>query len=327
MNEGHYFWNSRTPLLSPLSIDHPAPRWPDIINFVMPIRVATPPGFRFGATVTSHGWFQLAPFRWDPDTRTLARTEATRIGVVDLAIRHRGGALEISAESDLGPVRDEIVPRVRRMFQLDLDLAEFASLCDASTTHRNVARTGFGRLLCGANRFEDTIKIIATTNTRWARTKAMIDLLTKRFGERSPAGHRTFPSAETLARARETTVARHTRMGYRSAFVPAVARRFLEPEWIRFETDGKPTAQLFEQFRSLPGIGPYGAAHLLAMEGRHDRIAVDTEFRAFVRKTHFGGRAVSDARLLDHYRSWGRWKYLAYWSELWLEDLAARAGY
>src|SRR5436190_11862962 len=67
----------------------------------------------------------------------------------------------------------------------------------------------------------------------------------------------------------------------------------------------------------LPGIGPYGAAHLLAMDGRHDFIAVDTEFRSFVRNRYHGGRRVSDATMLRRYRKWGKWKYLAYWSESW----------
>ena len=77
------------------------------------------------------------------------------------------------------------------------------------------------------------------------------------------------------------------------------------------------TVELFKHYQKLPGIGPYGAAHLLAMDGRHDFIAVDSEFRRFVRETYHGGRRVGDATMLRRYNKWGRWKYLAYWSELW----------
>lgn len=73
----------------------------------------------------------------------------------------------------------------------------------------------------------------------------------------------------------------------------------------------------FRRYLTLPGIGLYGAAHLLAMDGRHDFIAVDSEFRRFVRDTYHRGRTVSDATMLRRYATWGRWKYLAYWSELW----------
>ena len=53
------------------------------------------------------------------------------------------------------------------------------------------------------------------------------------------------------------------------------------------------------------------------MDGRHDFIAVDSEFRRFVRERYHNGRAVSDRAMLRRYARWGRWKYLAYWSELW----------
>ena len=85
----------------------------------------------------------------------------------------------------------------------------------------------------------------------------------------------------------------------------------------RLSDSSQSTEELFASYKTLPGIGPYGAAHLLAMDGRHDFIAVDTEFRRFVRERYHKGRAVSDATMLRRYSKWGRWKYLAYWAELW----------
>ena len=70
---------------------------------------------------------------------------------------------------------------------------------------------------------------------------------------------------------------------------------------------------------ALDDLGLLGAAHLLAMDGRHDFIAVDTEFRRFVRGRYHDGREVADETLLRRYAKWGRWKYLAYWAELWAE--------
>jgi len=71
--------------------------------------------------------------------------------------------------------------------------------------------------------------------------------------------------------------------------------------------------------RSLRGFGPYAAAHVLALLGRHDRIGVDTVFRAFVAARHFPDidGPVPDDRLLAVYDGWERWKGLAYWYELW----------
>jgi hypothetical protein len=43
------------------------------------------------------------------------------------------------------------------------------------------------------------------------------------------------------------------------------------------------------------------------MDGRHDFIAVVSEFRRFVRERYHGGRKVSDATLVRRYAKWGRW--------------------
>ena len=69
------------------------------------------------------------------------------------------------------------------------------------------------------------------------------------------------------------------RLGYRADYVHELSRG-VENGGIdtSFASDTSlQTEQLFKSFKALPGIGPYGSAHLLAMEGRHDFIAVDTE--------------------------------------------------
>ena len=189
------------------------------------------------------------------------------------------------------------------MFQLQVDTSEFIELTRSSPAHAWVEQARFGRLLCGATLWEDAVKIIATTNTMWRQTVRMIDLLVAKFGG-------VFPTQQQIARFTPDELQRDCRLGYRAKSIHALASRDLSaiPE---------STEDRYKFYLSLPGIGPYGAAHLLAMDGRHDFIAVDTEFRRFVRERYHGGRRVSDAMMLRRYRKWGRWKYLAYWSESW----------
>ncbi|MEO8216706.1 MAG: hypothetical protein ABI718_06450 [Acidobacteriota bacterium] len=285
------------------------------------IRMAVPEGFRFAATVQSHGWVQLAPFEWDAGTEALHRTETLADLTVDLEIRF-DGSLQVQSAQSIGPLEKELRARLRRMFQLDLDLNEFHAMCRRSVTHRVVARAGFGRLLCGSTRFEDAVKVIATTNTTWAQTKRMVRLLVDRCGAASPGGRPGFPTPEGIAVLTPEILQRDCRLGYRAGYIHALATAVASG---KTSLDGlaapeSPSAELFDRFRSLPGIGPYGAAHLLAMEGRHDFIAVDTEFRRFVRQRYHGGRPVLDSTMLRRYSKWGRWQYLAYWSELWSAD-------
>jgi 3-methyladenine DNA glycosylase/8-oxoguanine DNA glycosylase len=254
-------------------------------------KVPTPKNFAFEGTVTSHGWYRLAPFRWDG--KVLRRKEALPEGIVDLEITHRGNALHVLGAND----SPELSKRISRMFQLHLDLSEFHGMTRTSEAHAWVEPAGFGRLLCGSTLWEDAVKVITTTNTMWSQTVRMAELLVAKCGRDG-----AFPSQADVARFTEEELKRDCRLGYRAKSIRALADVDLES---------------IEDYLDLPGIGPYGTAHLRAMEGIHDDIAVDTEFRRFVRETYHRGRKVSDATMVRRYAKWGKWKYLAYWSELW----------
>ncbi|HUR79776.1 MAG TPA: hypothetical protein VM733_03355 [Thermoanaerobaculia bacterium] len=223
----------------------------------------------------------------------LRRKEALPEGVVDLEIAHRRGALIVSGARD----SEELRKRIARMFQLHVELSGFYRLARDSEPHHWVEAAGFGRLLCGSTLWEDAVKVIATTNTMWRQTVRMIELLVAKCGRDG-----AFPSQQDVARFSAEELQRDCRLGYRAKSIRALAECDLNN---------------VEDYRKLPGIGRYGAAHLRAMDGIHDDIAVDTEFRRFVRDRYHGGRKVSDAAMLRRYAKWGRWKYLAYWSEMW----------
>ena len=279
--------------------------------------ISLPPHFAFRWTVESHGWYHLAPFRWSAEEGVLRRKEALSEGVVDLAIDVRGRKLRIHGAQP----SEDLTRRMTRMLQLDVDTSEFAEMARASERHAWVAESGFGRLLCGTTIWEDAVKIIATTNTMWSQTVRMNDLLVAKCGRDG-----AFPSPRDVVRFSEEELQRDCRLGYRAKSIHALASKIVSGEFdLQVIGDRSlPTATLFRNYQTLPGIGPYGAAHLLAMDGRHDFIAVDTEFRRFVRETYHGGRRVTDAVMLRRYKKWGRWQYLAYWSELWSAHAPAK---
>jgi len=214
---------------------------------------------------------------------------------------------------------DELRAKLTRMFQLGVELGDFHAMAKLSPAHSWAAEERFGRLLCGSTLFEDAVKIILTTNTMWRQTVRMAELLVAKCG-RSGA----FPEPADIARFSAEELQEECRLGYRAKSI----RKLAEVDGVagyQFPVAWQPatgnrelsTQERFDAYRKLPGIGPYAAAHLLAMDGRHDFIAVDTEFRRFVRETYHHGRKVSDAAMVRRYAKWGRWKYLAYWSELW----------
>jgi N-glycosylase/DNA lyase len=237
---------------------------------------------------------------------------------VDLAISFADHELRIEGVID-EKHHVELRRKLGRMFQLAIDTSEFVALSRSSQTHAWVESSGFGRLLCGTTLFEDVVKIIATTNTMWRQTMRMTELLVEKCGRRTKSGRAAFPDPADVARFSAEELQEECRLGYRAKSIHTLATGIISGaiDLDALSDPSQSTVELFASYRQLPGIGPYGAAHLLAMDGRHDFIAVDTEFRRFVRERYHGGRAVSDRTMLRRYAKWGRWKYLAYWSELW----------
>jgi len=280
------------------------------------LRISAPPKFSFPATVESHGWYLLAPFRWSRKEKVLRRAETLDGKVFDLEIRYRRGHLEVRGAPEPSP---GLEGRLRRMFQLGVDTTEFVELSRDSPAHDWVEESGFGRLLCGSTPFEDMVKIIATTNTTWGQTVRMVGLLVDKCGRRSPSGQPAFPTPADVAGFPPEELQEDCRLGYRAKTIHALATGVATGaiDLNALSDPAQPTEGLFSSYKTLPGVGPYGAAHLLAMDGRHDFIAVDSEFRRFVRETYHKGRRVADSSMLRRYTKWGRWKYLAYWAELW----------
>jgi 3-methyladenine DNA glycosylase/8-oxoguanine DNA glycosylase len=296
---------------------------PAVASNSSPLSISTPVNFHFAATVVSHGWYLLAPFRWVRAEQTLHWPLVLGGKPVDLAISFGEGELRIEGAIDEKD-KQELVRKLGRMFQLGIDTSEFVALSRGSQSHAWVSLSGFGRLLCGATLFEDIVKIIATTNTMWKQTVRMTELLVAKCGRRTKSERVAFPEPADVARFSAEELQEECRLGYRAKSIHTLANGIVSGaiDLAAMSDPSQSTAELFASYRELPGIGPYGAAHLLAMDGRHDFIAVDTEFRRFVRERYHGGRTVSDRTMLQRYAKWGRWKYLAYWSELW-ESVAA----
>ena len=290
------------------------------IPAVASISFPSPTAFSLISTVESHGWYLLAPFRWSREELSLRRAEQIGTKVFEMTVRHDGGKIEVDLDREITQRElAELELRFTRMFQFEVRLDEFHRLASSVETHRWVGEASFGRLLCGTTVFEDAVKIIATTNTMWRQTVRMVELLVEKCGRRSKAGNRAFPSPRDVARFSVDELQEDCRLGYRAKTIHALASGVLDGslDLAAISDHTQATDELFASYRLLPGIGPYGAAHLLAMAGRHDFIAVDTEFRRFVRERYHGGRTVSDATMLRRYAKWGNWKYMAYWSELW----------
>lgn len=203
------------------------------------------------------------------------------------------------------------------MFQLDRDLAEFERLArGAGDSFGTAVDRGFGRLLRSPTLFEDVVKILATTNTTWGGTVAMVrNLVGMTAGD-------AFPTPGKVAAIGARRLTSQGRWGYRAPYLAGLAATVAggDLDLDRWEAWDRTTEELETEVRRVPGLGPYATAHVLMLLGRFDRIGIDTAFRSFVRQKYFprARKPVSDARMLALYDRWGEWRGLAYWADLWL---------
>ena len=275
----------------------------------MIIRIPTPPDFSFTETLSAHGWRRLAPFVWDEDAQTLTRPERLDSGdVVDLALTDESGE---AVRVDVNCGRDDevqIMRRVRRMLQLDLPLDGFHAYCRTQPALAHLVECRRGRMLRCPTLFEDTLKVIATVNTTWAQTIAMSARLVQHFGSKG----RAFPTPAQIAAVPLEEFTAKARMGYRAAYVHAIATAIVSGELdLEGWQEADPTAEtLRKRLLALPGIGPYGAACLMLYLGKPEHVNADSVARALLGREL--GRPVTDSEVRMFFAEHGPWQGLVY---------------
>ncbi len=279
----------------------------------MPIVIPTPPDFSFYETLSAHGWRRLLPFVWDEDAQTLERVEELATGAVArLRLRADGGQVLVDVEGSGDET--EVVRRVRRMLQLDLPLSDFHAYCRTRPELGHVVACRKGRMLRCSTLFEDALKVIATSNTTWAQTIAMTARLVENFGAPLPQApeRRAFPTPERIAAVPFEEFAAKARMGYRNAYVHAIATTIASGELNleSWQDAGLTAPELRKRLLSLAGIGPYGAACLMLYLGKPEHVNADSWARMLLSKEL--GRPVTDKEVLAFFEGYGPWRGLVY---------------
>lgn len=273
--------------------------------------------FIFYTTVRSHGWYQLAPSLWDEDRQVLRRAERLSSGrVVGLTLSATDSGVAVKTTALNADEKSEVCERLAWMFWLDADFSSFYTRADAEPLLRHVRAKAQGRMLRSTSMFEDVVKMMMTTNIQWSGTIRLTKALVERFGEpeEDDPRSRAFPTAERIARSRES-VLRALGLGYRAPYLLALARDVAagRTDLEALTERALPTLEVRKRLIALPGIGPYAAAALLALLGRHDFIPIDTEAVSAVSNHFYGGRKVGAREINAVFEKWGEHKALAYW--------------
>lgn len=269
-------------------------------------------------TITSHGVADLPPGHVDEEARTYTTTlalPASRPRTVTIREGRPGHArVEVEGRVPGANAAGDLAAAVRQILNLDEDMSEFYSLV-RDDPELSWAAGGAGRMLRTPTVFEAAIKTICTTNVAWSATVRMVTALVSNLGEQAAAGEaRAFPTAEAMAAQPESFYRGVVRAGYRSAYLHALAVGVAEGA-IELEDLGASTElrddEVAVRLLALPGIGPYGAAHMMMLLGRHSRLVLDSWTRP--KYASLRGRKASDKTIERRFRRYGRYAGLAFW--------------
>jgi 3-methyladenine DNA glycosylase/8-oxoguanine DNA glycosylase len=274
----------------------------------LPLRGAGGEPIDFLRTINSHGVAHLAPAAVDDATSTYRRTLGLGDRIVAVTMREEKCEIVVTSDTKVGKRDARIVGNaVARMFRLDANLAPFYARI-SNDPMLSWAANGSGRLLASPTVFEDVVKTICTTNCVWGATVRMATALVE-------VGGGAFPEPEQLAKTPDAWYKDVAKMGYRGPYVKAIARDVvagaLELEAL-LPGRGLDDDEVEERLRELPGVGPYAAAHIAQLLGRHKRLILDS----WTRPTYLrlaGKKSAKDRTIERAFARYGDYAGLAFW--------------
>ncbi|HET6274913.1 MAG TPA: hypothetical protein VFE16_03095 [Candidatus Cybelea sp.] len=289
----------------------------------LPLRGAGGEPISFARTIHSHGCARLAPAAIEASPLAYRRRFRVGARVIDVRLRERDENLVVEAPALRRPEAHLLKAAIARMFRLHDDLSPFYERI-AGDALLGWATRGAGRILASPTVFEDVIKTICTTNCAWSATIRMTRALSELDGG-------AFPEAATLAATPESWFREVARMGYRGPYVRAIARGVVSGELdLESLIDAPPDADAAIEgtLLALPGIGPYGAAHVMQLLGRHGSLVLDSWTRPKYRRLA-GKKQAADSTIRRAFARYGGYAGLAFWLYLtrdWLDDEERSAG-
>jgi 3-methyladenine DNA glycosylase/8-oxoguanine DNA glycosylase len=287
------------------------------------VRLNVPSGFCLRETVLSHGWHQLAPFRWDEKDQTLYRCERDPSGSAHVfSIRQERGIdtplrVRWLTEEPPAPIGGLLQDRIRRILNLELDLSGFWELCRREPRLRYVPRVGAGRFLRCGDVYEEVFKAICATNISWRQAVSAVNRVGE-LGRQAPGTDlRCFPGPDQILEAGNRKLRGISRLGYRVPYLLEWARRVRRGDAVLQAVEaGSCTREEASRFLlSVKGVGKATSRYLLMVWGHGSEISIDSSVFLYCRSERFNGRTPTVKEIESLYEPFGSWKAYAYWFE------------
>jgi 3-methyladenine DNA glycosylase/8-oxoguanine DNA glycosylase len=133
------------------------------------------------------------------------------------------------------------------------------------------------------------------------------------------AEKRAFPTPASIAAGSPEILKEKIRVGYRAPAIHQLAIRVASGELglESFKKSTLPTLELRKELLKINGVGPYAAANLLMILGRHDFIPIDSYALKMVSHEWYKGKPITAKEVEKRFEKWGEFKGIAFWFWEW----------
>ena len=270
--------------------------------------------FSFKATIFSHGWIDLPPFKYEANNSILY----TSIPVGEESIRisltsSTDTDIKIKAEQRLSDEDSEAVHlAVEKMFRLRENYDPFYALAAQSTEYEWILQKKAGRLFRCNTLWEDMVKMLCTTNCTWNLTRIMVGNLV------DIVGNGIFPSPDKVAEKSEEFLRQKIKMGYRAPYLLDLSRNIVAEKikLEQFENWSQDTPALYKELKHIRGFGHYAVAGLLKLLGHYTLIGSDSWSRKKFAGMYGYDNNCTEEEIYRHYQDKGQWAGLFFWMDV-----------
>lgn len=210
------------------------------------------------ATILSHGWFSLEPFKASIDPPYFMTAFDLPIGKGAFEVFTENGKCSLKVLSGSKKACTQISDNC-----LSVDVLPESLYLVGGKKWQWLEKNNMGRFLRSPSLFEDCCKVIFSTNTTWQRTEIMVQNIVAKFGRRV-GKHIAFPLPEKVLELDEETLRSETGCGFRAKYILNLAGRaiadpniFLGEGWHSFDRD-----DFHDCLLSIKGVGPASANYL-----------------------------------------------------------------
>lgn len=272
-----------------------------------------PNHYNLSMTCNAHGWKNLAPFRWDDESKTVSFAFFLEDIPVDATARQTDNRINATLTSHDG-LEDGQVEKARelitRSLGLEIDTSDLLNKAEKiDSDHAKLIRNGAGRLLRAPTLWEDAAKTLFTTNCTWALTKKMCEAAcSETFSKKAPSGAYPFPPPQKFTEHSVEELKSLMPIGYRAEYMVGLAKLFSKnPSLDNIETNGFSYKEAYYHVKKIRGFGDYAIFHLLVLSGFYEEIPIDTVVVSYLKKNH---RVRKPKSFIDRkYRKWGKYKW------------------